>query len=275
MVQLLGVFLAMRPVPSFANRQQVEPHYVVKFGVCVPRIYAHLDAAAHKGGHQDEGSVWYTTNVDDKQLNATVDSFPKAHFGEHFLHVGVQYPVKGLLLLQADEAGVHPPVLMLVVGRSDPGKPLLPGSRIPHSHPFTSRFTPAILTVVYIPPHADEKTALDVIYTATNTLNTKFPESLFIVASDFNQTSLKQVMPKYHQHISCPTRGPNILDHCYTTIKDVNNSIPCPHFGKSDHSTVFLLPANKQKLKWENPSRKELQCWSEAAEDRLQDCLDS
>eukprot|EP00061_Rhincodon_typus_P004424 g22531.t1 len=81
-------------------------------------------------------------------------------------------------------------------------------------------------------------------------------------------------MPKYHQHISRPIRGPNILDHCYTTIKNAYCSIPCPHFGKSNHNAVFLLPAYEQKLKQKNPSQKEAQCWSEAVEDCLQDCLD-
>eukprot|EP00061_Rhincodon_typus_P018794 g48120.t1 len=61
------------------------------------------------------------------------------------------------------------------------------------------------------------KSALDEIYAATKTLETKFPEALFIGAGDFNQANLKQVMPKYHQHISCPTRGLKILDDCYTT----------------------------------------------------------
>eukprot|EP00061_Rhincodon_typus_P000693 g12468.t1 len=124
---------------------------------------------------------------------------------------------------------------------------------------------------VYIPPNADVKNAIDVIYTTTNALKTKFPKSLFIVASDFNQTNLKQMLPKYHQHISCPTRGLNVLDHCYTTIKYAYCSIPHPHFGKSDQSTMFLLPAYKQKLKLADPSRNEVQCWSEAAEDRLWD----
>eukprot|EP00061_Rhincodon_typus_P009385 g32854.t1 len=111
----------------------------------------------------------------------------------------------------------------------------------------------------------------DEIYTVTNTLETKFPEALLIVAGDFNQVNLMQVMPKYHQHISCPIRGPNILDHCYTTIKVAYHSIPRPHFRQSDHGAVFLLPACKQKLKREDPS----QCWSEAVEDRLRDSLES
>eukprot|EP00061_Rhincodon_typus_P003884 g21209.t1 len=71
------------------------------------------------------------------------------------------------------------------------------------------------------------------------------PESLFIVAGDINEANLKQVIPKYHHHISCPTRGANILGHGYATIKDAYRSIPCPHFGKSDHSIV-IPPASLQ-----------------------------
>ncbi|KAI3352571.1 hypothetical protein L3Q82_005512 [Scortum barcoo] len=37
-----------------------------------------------------------------------------------------------------------------------------------------------------------------------------------IVAGDFNSTNLRKVLPRYHQHISCPTRGENTLDHVYT-----------------------------------------------------------
>eukprot|EP00061_Rhincodon_typus_P018876 g48241.t1 len=95
------------------------------------------------------------------------------------------------------------------------------------------------------------------------------------MTGDFNQANLKQMMPKYHQHISCPTRGVNILDYCYTTTKDVYRSIPHPHFRKSNHSTVFLLPAYKEKVKLENPSRKEVQCWPKAAEDWRRVCFDS
>eukprot|EP00061_Rhincodon_typus_P007828 g29910.t1 len=79
---------------------------------------------------------------------------------------------------------------------------LLPTTRIHLCHPDSSLLTtPANVT-----------NALDVIYSATNTL--------FIVAGDFNQANLRRVLPKYHDHISCLTMGPNILDHCYTTIKD-------------------------------------------------------
>eukprot|EP00061_Rhincodon_typus_P013827 g40440.t1 len=49
---------------------------------------------------------------------------------------------------------------------------------------------------VYIPPHGNVKNALDKNYAATNTLETKFPEALFIAAGDFNQTNLKQAVFK-------------------------------------------------------------------------------
>eukprot|EP00061_Rhincodon_typus_P013984 g40716.t1 len=87
-------------------------------------------------------------------------------------------------------------------------------------------FTSAIVIAVYVPPQADVKNALGKIYTTTNAPEMKFPETLFTVAGDFNQANLKRALPKYRQHISGPTRGPNILDHGYTTIKDAYRSIP-------------------------------------------------
>eukprot|EP00061_Rhincodon_typus_P009996 g33924.t1 len=66
----------------------------------------------------------------------------------------------------------------------------LPVKCCPYSLPRES--TSATLTAVYILSHVDEKNALDGIYTTAKTLETKFPESLFIVASDFNQANLQQ-----------------------------------------------------------------------------------
>eukprot|EP00061_Rhincodon_typus_P010776 g35317.t1 len=92
--------------------------------------------------------------------------------------------------------------------------------------------------------------------------------------SDFNQVNLKNVPPKYHQHTSCPTRGPNILHHCYTTIKDAYRSTSHLHFGKSDHNAVLLLLAYNQKLKCEDPVQKVVEWWSEETKGPLRDCLE-
>ncbi len=41
----------------------------------------------------------------------------------------------------------------------------------------------------------------------------------FYHRGDFNKANLRQVMPNFHQHVSCPTRGPNTLDHCYSQLR--------------------------------------------------------
>eukprot|EP00061_Rhincodon_typus_P014684 g41868.t1 len=133
----------------------------------------------------------------------------------------------------------------------------------------------AILKAVYIPPCVEVKSSLDEIYTATNALEVEYHEAVFIISRDFNQAKLKRVIPKYHQQVSYPARGPDILDHCYTIIKDAYSSIPCLHFGKSDHDAVFLLLAYKQKLKHEDSVQKVLHCWSMAVKELLWVCLKS
>lgn len=66
---------------------------------------------------------------------------------------------------------------------------------------------------VYIPPSANTKLALDVLLSATNKLQTVYPDAIFIIAGDFNQANLKTVLSKFYQFVTCPTRGQNVLDH--------------------------------------------------------------
>eukprot|EP00061_Rhincodon_typus_P006622 g27453.t1 len=54
------------------------------------------------------------------------------------------------------------------------------------------------LTDLYF--HADVKNALDEVYTATNTLETKFPE--FIVTGDFKQANLNAFYAQFEQNAS-------------------------------------------------------------------------
>ncbi len=70
----------------------------------------------------------------------------------------------------------------------------------------------------------------------------------FIIAGDFNKANLRQVMPNFHQHVSCPTRGPNTLDHCYSQFKNAYKARSLPAFGKSNHAAIFLTPEYKQRL---------------------------
>ncbi len=70
----------------------------------------------------------------------------------------------------------------------------------------------------------------------------KHPDAASIIAGDFNKANLRKVMPNFHQHVSCPTRGPNTLDHCYTQFKNAYKARSLLAFGKSDHAAIFLSP---------------------------------
>ncbi len=54
------------------------------------------------------------------------------------------------------------------------------------------------------------------------------PDAAFIIVGDFNKANLRQVMPNFHQHVSCPTRGPNTLDHCYSQFKNAYKARSLP-----------------------------------------------
>ncbi len=79
---------------------------------------------------------------------------------------------------------------------------------------------------------------------------------------------------RHFQHITINTRVDRILDHCYSPFRDTYKSLPRPPFGKSDHSSVQLLPAYRQKLKREALALRTIQCWSDQSDAILQDCFD-
>ncbi len=81
-------------------------------------------------------------------------------------------------------------------------------------------------------------------------------------------------MPNFHQLASCPTRGPNTLDHCHTQFKKAYNARLLPFFGKSDHAAIFLTPEYKQRLVQEPPVEREVTRWSSHSEAMLQGALD-
>ncbi len=45
----------------------------------------------------------------------------------------------------------------------------------------------------------------------------------------------------------------NILDHCYTAIKDASHSVPRAALRQSDYCLVQLIPIYRQKLKSAKP----------------------
>ncbi len=134
-------------------------------------------------------------------------------------------------------------------------------------------FTAIIITAVYIPPQANTDQALKELYGNISEQETAYPDAAFIVTGNFNKAKFRTIAPKYFQHITINTRGDRVLDHCYSLFRDAYKSLPRPPFGKSDHSSVLLLPAYRQKLKREAPALRTIQCWSDQSDAILQDCL--
>ncbi len=135
-------------------------------------------------------------------------------------------------------------------------------------------FSSIVVTAVYIPPQAETSLALSKLHDVLSGYINKHPDAAFIIAGDFNKANLKKVMPNFHQHISCPTRGPNTLDHCYTQFKNAYKAHSLLAFGKSDHAAIFLTPEYKQRIVQDPPVEREVTRWSSHSEAILQAAFD-
>ncbi len=115
-------------------------------------------------------------------------------------------------------------------------------------------FTAVIIKAVYIPPQSDTDAVLKELYGHLCKQETMHADAAFIITRDFNKADLRRITPKFFQHISCNTCRERTLDHCYSPFWNAFKSLPRPPLGKSDYSSVLLLPAYRQKLKWETPA---------------------
>ncbi|KAL0147893.1 hypothetical protein M9458_056814 [Cirrhinus mrigala] len=142
--------------------------------------------------------------------------------------------------------------------------------------PFYSprEFSSFILVSVYIPPDTRASVALELLADQITHTEQRYLDSFIIVLGGFNKAHLTRELPKYRQHITCPTRDSNILDHCYTVLKDAYHSVPRAALGLSDHCLVHLLPAYRQKLKSAKPVVKTVKRWTVEAEWDLQACFE-
>ncbi len=98
-------------------------------------------------------------------------------------------------------------------------------------------------------------------------------DGFFIIASDFNHTYLKTVLPKFYQDVNFATRGNNTVDIVYTTAKNAYKAEPRPHLGYLDHISVMLIPAYRPLLKLAKPVQNQITVWPENATSALQDWL--
>ncbi len=142
--------------------------------------------------------------------------------------------------------------------------------------PFYSprEFSSFILVNVYVPPDVCVSAAMQQLAEQISETEQRYPDSLLIILGDFNKGNLSRELPKYRQHVTCPTRDSNILDHCYTIIKDAYHSVPRAALGLSDHCLVHLIPTYRQKCKSSKPVLRTVKRWTNEAEQDLKTCFD-
>ncbi len=114
--------------------------------------------------------------------------------------------------------------------------------------PFYSPREICSFILMSVPPQTQVSTALQKLADMITDTEQQHPDSVLIILRDFNKANLSRELPKYRQHITCPTRDSNILDHCYTAIKDAYHSVPRAALGLSDHRLVNLIPRVRYRL---------------------------
>ncbi|KAM9790398.1 uncharacterized protein ACBT44_018978 isoform 1-T1 [Syngnathus typhle] len=142
--------------------------------------------------------------------------------------------------------------------------------------PFYSprEFFSIVMAAVYIPPHTRASEATQMLADQVTDMENLLPNSLIIILGDLNRSNLAHKLPRYRQHVTCPTRGAQTLDHCYTVIKDAYHSAARAALGLSDHCLVHLIPAYRQKLKTSKPVVRTVRKWTVESRQDLQACFD-
>lgn len=137
-------------------------------------------------------------------------------------------------------------------------------------------FPQIFVTVVYVHPKANEKSALELISQSVHKLRSLSPDTPILFIGDLNHYSLDKILRNFYQYVSCPTRKNRILDKCYGSIKNTYKSTPPPALGSADHNCVYLVPwLYRTCLQRGKMATRNIKVWSEEATLTLQDCPDS
>lgn len=96
--------------------------------------------------------------------------------------------------------------------------------------PYLSReFTAVMITALYIAPDANANSAIGLLHHGISSQLTKHPDAVHIVAGDFNHVDLKTVLPKFHQHVKCATRGADKLTDWIKSTRTSNRATGLNH----------------------------------------------
>ena len=142
--------------------------------------------------------------------------------------------------------------------------------------PFYSprEFSSVVLVGVYIPREVNAAKAVNQLADQVLAVENANPDSAVIVVDDFNHTCLSKALPRYKQHVDCPTRKDKTLDHCYTVYKGAYHASARAPPGKSDHNTIILIPAHIQKLKTAKSAKMTVKKWSPESPEALRGCFE-
>lgn len=140
-------------------------------------------------------------------------------------------------------------------------------------HPFNlpQKFTAVIISTVYITPQANNKKTLSDRHDMLYGYQAKHPDATLIMAGDFNTARLKHVMLNFRQHVTCPTRWDNTLDHCSQSVQgQLQSHLPSSfrEIGQYWHITRIRI---SHKTSPESFSDMRGQTWTAQSEATLQD----
>ena len=76
-------------------------------------------------------------------------------------------------------------------------------------HYLPREFLAILFVAVYLPPQTDAgtKTALSQLHKEIRKQEITHPEATLLVVGDINAGKLKSVLPNFHRHVKCATRG--------------------------------------------------------------------
>ena len=101
-------------------------------------------------------------------------------------------------------------------------------------------FSSVVIIGVYIPPQANARTAINNLAASITATENANQDSIVLALGDFTHTNLRKALPKYKQHVKCPTTDDKTLDHCYCTIPNAFHAVLRAPLGRSDHAMVYL-----------------------------------
>ena len=108
-------------------------------------------------------------------------------------------------------------------------------------------FGQIFITLVYIPPSANNKYAADIIQKHVDVLENISPESPKLILGDFNGCSLKYTLPHYEQYVKCATRHSRTIDLCYGNVKNAYRALSASLPLVRRTTTVFTLSLSTDK----------------------------